>query len=38
MGIDAVNFGRVDLNPLVDLDALRSERSVTRAATRVGIG
>jgi DNA-binding transcriptional LysR family regulator len=38
MGIDAVNLGRVDLNLLVHLDALLTERSVTRAAARVGIG
>ena len=38
MGIDAVNLGRVDLNLLVHLDALLAERSVTRAAARVGIG
>lgn len=38
MGIDAVNFGRIDLNLLVHLDALLTERSVTRAAARVGIG
>ena len=38
MGIDTVNLGRVDLNLLVHLDALLTERSVTRAAVRVGIG
>src|SRR5436305_11751484 len=38
MAIDAVNLGRVDLNLLVHLDALLSERSATRAASRVGIG
>src|SRR6201994_815637 len=38
MGIDAVNLGRIDLNLLVHLDALLRERSVTRAATRIGIG
>jgi DNA-binding transcriptional LysR family regulator len=38
MGIDTINLGRVDLNLLVHLDALLSERSVTRAAARVGIG
>jgi len=38
MGIDAVNLGRIDLNLLVHLDALLKERSVTRAAARVGIG
>jgi DNA-binding transcriptional LysR family regulator len=38
MGIDAVNLARIDLNLLVHLDALLAERSVTRAAARVGIG
>jgi DNA-binding transcriptional LysR family regulator len=38
MGIDTVNLGRIDLNLLVYLDALLSERSVTRAAARAGIG
>src|ERR1700709_2919692 len=38
MGIDAVNLGRIDLNLLVHLDVLLTERSVTRAASRVGIG
>src|SRR6202163_3068295 len=38
MGIDTVNLGRIDLNLLVHLDALLTERSVTRAAARVGIG
>ena len=38
MAIDTVNLGRVDLNLLVHLDALLTERSVTRAAARVGIG
>src|SRR5438270_12437150 len=38
MAIDAVNLGRIDLNLLVHLDALLAERSVTRAAARVGIG
>src|SRR3984885_4085676 len=38
MGIDAVNLSRIDLNLLVHLDALLTERSVTRAASRVGIG
>jgi DNA-binding transcriptional LysR family regulator len=37
MGIDAVNLSRVDLNLLVHLDALLAERSVTRAAARVGL-
>jgi DNA-binding transcriptional LysR family regulator len=38
MSIDAVNLGHIDLNLLVHLDALLTERSVTRAAARVGIG
>src|SRR6266550_8491633 len=38
MAIDAVNLGRIDLNLLVHLDALLTERSVTRAAARIGIG
>ena len=38
MGIDAVNLARIDLNLLVHLDALLRNRSVTRAAARVGIG
>jgi DNA-binding transcriptional LysR family regulator len=37
MTIDTVNLGRIDLNLLFHLDALLTERSVTRAATRVGI-
>ncbi len=37
MGIDAVNLSRVDLNLLVHLHALLAERSVTRAAARVGL-
>jgi DNA-binding transcriptional LysR family regulator len=37
MTIDTVNLGRIDLNLLLHLDALLTERSVTRAATRVGI-
>lgn len=37
MTIDAVNLGRIDLNLLLHLDALLMERSVTRAAARVGI-
>jgi DNA-binding transcriptional LysR family regulator len=37
MGIDTVNLSRVDLNLLVHLDALLAERSVTRAAARVGL-
>ena len=31
-----MNLGGIDLNLLVALDALLSERSVTRAAQRVG--
>jgi DNA-binding transcriptional LysR family regulator len=38
MAIDAVNLSRIDLNLLVHLDALLTERSVTRAAARVGLG
>lgn len=38
MTIDHVDLSRVDLNLLVALDALLSERSVTRAAARIGIG
>src|ERR1700760_5200399 len=38
MTIDTVNLGRIDLNPLLPLDALLTERSVTRAAGAVGIG
>jgi DNA-binding transcriptional LysR family regulator len=38
MGIDTVNLARIDLSLLVHLDALLKERSVTRAAARVGIG
>jgi DNA-binding transcriptional LysR family regulator len=38
MSIDDVNLSRVDLNLLVHLDALLTERSVTRAAARVGLG
>src|SRR5215471_5404009 len=38
MNIDTVNLARIDLNLLVHLDALLAERSVTRAAARVGIG
>ena len=37
VAIDHVNLSRIDLNLLVALDALLSERSVTRAATRVGL-
>ncbi len=38
MTIDPVNLSRIDLNLLVHLDALLRERSVTRAAARVGLG
>lgn len=38
MAIDHINLARIDLNLLVALDALLSERSVTRAAARVGLG
>ncbi len=38
MAIDHVNLARLDLNLLVALDALLAERSVTRAAARVGLG
>lgn len=38
MAIDTVNLGRIDLNLLVHLNALLTERSVTRAAGSVGIG
>ena len=38
MGIDTVNLSRIDLNLLVHLGAILTERSVTRAAARVGIG
>ena len=38
MPIDHVNLSRVDLNLLTALDALLTERSVTRAAARVGLG
>ena len=38
MNIDHVNLSRIDLNLLVALDALLTERSVTRAAARVGLG
>lgn len=37
MTIDHVNLTRVDLNLLVALDALLTERSVTRAAARIGL-
>lgn len=38
MRIDHINLARVDLNLLVAFDALLAERSVTRAAARVGLG
>jgi LysR family transcriptional regulator, mexEF-oprN operon transcriptional activator len=38
MAIDHVNLSRLDLNLLVAFDALLTERSVTRAAARVGLG
>jgi LysR family transcriptional activator of mexEF-oprN operon len=38
MAIDHANLSRIDLNLLVALDALLTERSVTRAAARVGLG
>lgn len=38
MAIDHINLARVDLNLLVALDALLAERSVTKAAGRVGLG
>ncbi len=38
MAIDHINLGGIDLNLLVALDALLAERSVTRAAARVGLG
>jgi LysR family transcriptional activator of mexEF-oprN operon len=38
MSIDHANLGRLDLNLLVAFDALLTERSVTRAAARIGIG
>ncbi len=38
MNIDHVNLSGIDRNLLVALDALLTERSVTRAATRVGLG
>src|SRR5215813_14855636 len=36
--IDHANLSRLDLNLLVAFDALLAERSVTRAAARVGLG
>ena len=38
MSIDHTNLATLDLNLLVALDALLAERSVTRAAARVGLG
>lgn len=38
MTIDHINLGRIDLNLLVAFDVLLTERSVTRAAARVGLG
>ncbi|ACB24390.1 transcriptional regulator, LysR family [Methylobacterium radiotolerans JCM 2831] len=38
VAIDHIDLSRIDLNLLVALDALLDERSVTRAAARVGIG
>ena len=38
MGIDHINLARIDLNLLVAFDALLTERSVTKAAARVGLG
>ena len=38
MTIDQIDLSRMDLNLLVALDALLTERSVTRAAARVGVG
>ncbi|MEZ5898570.1 MAG: LysR family transcriptional regulator [Hyphomicrobiaceae bacterium] len=38
MSIDYINLSRVDLNLLVAFDALMTERSVTKAAGRVGLG
>ncbi|MCJ2087695.1 LysR family transcriptional regulator [Methylobacterium sp. E-005] len=38
MAIDHIDLSRIDLNLLVALDALLDERSVTRAAARIGIG
>jgi LysR family transcriptional activator of mexEF-oprN operon len=37
MAIDLANLARLDLNLLVAFDALLTERSVTRAAERVGL-
>jgi len=38
MSIDHTNLAAIDLNLLVAFDALAAERSVTRAAARIGIG
>lgn len=38
MTIDHINLASVDLNLLVAFDALLAERSVTKAAARIGIG
>ena len=38
MTIDHINLSRLDLNLLVAFDALLTERSVTRAALRIGVG
>jgi DNA-binding transcriptional LysR family regulator len=38
MPIDHTNLSTIDLNLLVAFDALAAERSVTRAAARIGIG
>lgn len=38
MAIDHINLARVDLNLLVAFDALMTERSVTKAAARIGLG
>lgn len=38
MSIDYINLTRVDLNLLVAFDAIFTERSVTKAASRVGLG
>lgn len=36
--IDYINLARLDLNLLVAFDALMTERSVTKAAARIGLG
>lgn len=38
MDIDHINLGRMDLGLLIALDALISEKSVSQAAVRLGIG